>query len=223
MSEELEKLIKKGQKNKQGKPSRNNLSFFIHAGYIAAILLFSFLSFVIGSEFSKEKSVANQTTASDDSVLIQGDNNVVSKTGSQFVRDWGDLPASSRKEIRVLVFAHFPSAIGKSTKAKWEQVAEWLRVEHSISVTNVRDIVRTKRNGEMPRQIATFLDVAERAMREVRIADRSDLLATWLVPPKSRVDERTEQWADMILEEVRSGYGESWVAKVQERFLFLMG
>lgn len=138
-----------------------------------------------------------------------------SNDNAPYLIEWGLLNGSTRDFYREDVFAYFPWALGPVKPGGWTIAQDWLSTQHSIANSNIRDIIRSRRNGDMPRQVATFLYSYEGALTKVSIETSAHLTATWRQHASADREERIETWKQIILDSVRKAHGQKWADVVK--------
>ena len=157
---------------------------------------------------------------------VVGDQNIVGNSGNVNINqiantpklDWGDLTGKTRDIYRSEIFAHFPWALGPMKANEWTVIQEWLLEQRGIVNTNVRDIIRSRRNGDMPRQVATLLYSTEHALVYVGTAPAAHLTATWRQAAPSDYRIRQVVWKDIVIAAVSRAHGKEWADAVNDAF-----
>jgi len=130
--------------------------------------------------------------------------------------DWGDLSRSTRDIYRSEIFAQFPWVLGPLKPNDWSVVQEWLLEQRGIINTNVRDITRSRRDRDMPRQVATLLYSYERAITYVGATPAAHLTATWGHAAPLDKKERQAVWKQIVVGAVKRAHGQKWADIVKD-------
>ena len=222
MEKELEALIEKGRKNKDtSEPTTKPFNW--HYIYLSIVAVVGVFGFYMGQQTLPKQSISAgdggvSIVSSSDTVVVSGSNNIIANSETANTVQWGELSSDTRKMYRGMVYAYFPDVIKNDNSVNWDKIQDWLRDDQRITVTNIRDVMRSSRRDGLPRQIATLLAHKERIYQALRVGYPSDFLPFWKVKPKTKDKERQLQWVEMAMTEIARSYGKDILAIVLKEF-----
>lgn len=180
--------------------------------FFAVVLLMSGIA--IGMMF--ERNSVHQEISGNQNIQVGNASDVlINQIGNDPTIDWGDLTGATRDIYRSEIFAHFPWALGPMKANDWTKIQEWLLEQRGIVNTNVRDIIRTRRDGDMPRQVATLLYSYEYALSYIGAASSAHLTATWGQAAPTDWKERQAVWKEITVAAVQRAHGQKWADVVK--------